>query len=118
MCHRHTPSYKSNLSSKIHHESLPSYFLTLTKKNSISRSRPFGTAENAIRIQIYVAIIAYCIVAIVEHEAKLNRTTFNVLRVIIRVLTDKTPLRDLVAGPEPLEDACENVVQLEFVFSC
>ena len=42
----------------------------------------------------------------------------DVLRVIIRVLTDKTPLRDLVAGSEPLEDACENVVQLEFVFSC
>ena len=78
----------------------------------------WGTTENAVRIQIYVAIIAYCLVAIVEHDAKLNRTTFNVLRVISRVLTDKTPLRDLFAGPETLEDVCENVVQLEFVFSC
>ncbi|MBQ9184726.1 MAG: IS4 family transposase [Bacteroidales bacterium] len=78
----------------------------------------WGTTENAVRIQIYVAIIAYCLVAIVEHDAKLNRTTFNVLRVISRVLTDKTPLRDLFAGPETMEDVCENVVQLEFVFSC
>jgi len=78
----------------------------------------WGTTENAVRIQIYVAIIAYCLVAIVEHDAKLNRTTFNVLRVISRVLTDKTPLRDLFVGPETLEDVCENVVQLEFVFSC
>lgn len=78
----------------------------------------WGTTENAVRIQIYVAIIAYCLVAIVEHDVKLNRTTFNVLRVISRVLTDKTPLRDLFAGPETLEDVCENVVQLEFVFSC
>lgn len=78
----------------------------------------WGTTENAVRIQIYVAIIAYCLVAIVEHDAQLNRTTFNVLRVISRVLTDKTPLRDLFTGPETLEDVCENVVQLEFVFSC
>ena len=78
----------------------------------------WGTTENAVRIQIYVAIIAYCLVAIVEHDVKLNRTTFNVLRVISRVLTDKTPLRDLFVGPETLEDVCENVVQLEFVFSC
>ncbi|MBQ8462359.1 MAG: transposase, partial [Bacteroidales bacterium] len=78
----------------------------------------WGTTENAVRIQIYVAIIAYCLVAIVEHDAKLNRTTFNVLRVISRVLMDKTPLRDLFVGPETLEDVCENVVQLEFVFSC
>lgn len=78
----------------------------------------WGTTENAVRIQIYVAIIAYCLVAIVEHDAKLNRTTFNVLRVISRVLTDKTPLRDLFVGPETLEDVCENIVQLEFVFSC
>ena len=78
----------------------------------------WGPTENAVRIQIYVAIIAYCLVAIVEHDAKLNRTTFNVLRVISRVLTDKTPLRDLFVGPETLEDVCENVVQLEFVFSC
>ena len=31
MCHRHTPSSKRNLSSKIHHKSSPSYCLMLTK---------------------------------------------------------------------------------------
>ena len=76
----------------------------------------WGTTENAVRIQIYVALITYCLVAIVEHDAQLNRTTFNVLRVVSRVLTDKTPLRELFAGPETLEDVCENVVQLEFAF--
>ena len=29
---QYTPSSKRNLSSKIHHKSLPTYFLTLTKK--------------------------------------------------------------------------------------
>lgn len=93
-------------------------FTFLTNDFTLKVTSFWGTTENAVRIQIYVAIIAYCLVAIVEHEAKLNRTTFNVLRVISRVLMDKTPLRDLFVGPETLEDVCENVVQLEFVFSC
>ena len=76
----------------------------------------WGNTENAVRIQIYVAVIAYCLVAIVEHDCELNRTTFNVLRVISRVLTDKTPIRDLFNGPEKLTDVFDQPVQLELVF--
>jgi hypothetical protein len=76
----------------------------------------WGNTENAVRIQIYVAVIAYCLVAIVEHDCVLKRSTFNVLRVISRVLTDKTPVRDLFNGPEKLLDICDQPVQLEFVF--
>ena len=76
----------------------------------------WGNTENAVRIQIYVAVIAYCLVAIVEHDCVLNRTTFNVLRVISRVLTDKTPIRDLFNGPEKMPNICDQPVQLEFAF--
>ena len=76
----------------------------------------WGNTENAVRIQIYVAVITYCLVAIVEHECELKRTTFNVLRVVNRVLTDKTPIRDLFNGPEKLPDVCDQPVQLEFAF--
>ena len=76
----------------------------------------WGNTENAVRIQIYVAVIAYCLVAIVEHDCVLKRSTFNVLRVISRVLTDKTPVRDLFNGPEKLLYICDQPVQLEFVF--
>ena len=76
----------------------------------------WGTSENAVRIQIYVAVITYCLVAIAEHQCKLDRSTFNVLRVVSRVLTDKTPLRDLFKGPEKLEEVCDHPVQLEFAF--
>jgi hypothetical protein len=76
----------------------------------------WGNTENAVRIQIYVAVIAYCLVPIVEHDCVLNRTTFNVLRVISRVLTDKTPIRDLFNGPEKMPNICDQPVQLELVF--
>lgn len=34
----------------------------------------WGASESAVRIQIFTAIIAYCMVAIVEHDLQLHRT--------------------------------------------
>ena len=55
----------------------------------------WGTTENAVRIQISVAIITYCLVAIVQHDMKLKRSTYEVLQILSISLTDKTHLRDL-----------------------
>ncbi len=76
----------------------------------------WGNTENAVKIQIYVAVITYCLVAIVEHDCQLDRTTFNVLRVVSRVLTDKTNIRDLFLSSETIEDVYDDAVQLEFAF--
>jgi transposase len=76
----------------------------------------WGNTENAVKIQIYVAVITYCLVAIVEHDCKLERSTFNVLRVVSRVLTDKTPIRDLFLTSETIDDVGEKTAQLEFAF--
>jgi len=77
----------------------------------------WGNTENAVKIQIYVAIITYCLVAIVEHDCQLQRSTFNVLRVVSRVLTDKTPIRDLFLTSEIIDDIGEKNTQLEFAFT-
>ena len=42
-----------------------------------------------------VAIITYCLVAIVQHDMKLNRSTYEVLQILSISLTDKTHLSDL-----------------------
>ena len=54
----------------------------------------FGHNENAIQIQIYTAISAYCIVAIAEHRLNLGRDMYEVLRVLQGSLYEKIPLRD------------------------
>ena len=56
----------------------------------------YGTSENAVNIQIYSAIIAYCLVAIVASELKLEMSTYDVLRIVGVSLFDKTPLRRLL----------------------
>lgn len=55
----------------------------------------WGTSENAVRIQIYSAIIAYCLVAIVASELKIERSTYEILQVTGISLLDKTPVKQL-----------------------
>lgn len=64
-------------------------------KQHLKIKRFWGTTENAVRIQISVAIITYCLVAIAQHDMQLDRSTYEVLQILSISLTDKTHLRDL-----------------------
>lgn len=64
-------------------------------KQHLKIKKFWGTTENAVRIQIYSAICAYCLVAIVQHDMQLSRSTYEVLQILSISLTDKTHLRDL-----------------------
>ena len=64
-------------------------------KQHLKIKKFWGTTENAVRIQIAAAITAYCLVAIVQHDMKLKRSTYEVLQILSISLTDKTPLREL-----------------------
>ena len=64
-------------------------------KQHLKIKRFWGTTENAVRIQISVAIITYCLVAIVQHDMQLKCSTYEVLQILGISLTDKTHLRDL-----------------------
>ena len=61
----------------------------------VLRGKFWGRTENAVRIQISAAIIAYCLVAIVQHDMRLERSTYEVLQILSISLTDKTPLKEL-----------------------
>lgn len=65
-------------------------------KQHLRIKRFWGTTENAVRIQISTAIICYCLVAIVQHDMKLERSTYEVLQILSISLTDKTNLRNLL----------------------
>lgn len=64
-------------------------------KQHLKIKKFWGTSENAVKIQVYSAIIAYCLVAIMQHDMELDRSTYEVLQILGISLTDKTPLRDL-----------------------
>ena len=56
----------------------------------------YGTSFNAVKIQVYVAIITFCLVAILQHDMKLELTTYEVLHVLSVSLTTKIHLVDLL----------------------
>ena len=64
-------------------------------KQHLKIKKFWGTSENAVKTQIYVAIITYCLVAVVQHDMQLERSTYEVLQILSISLTDKTPLRNL-----------------------
>lgn len=64
-------------------------------KQHLKIKKFWGTTENAVRIQISAAITASSLVAIVQHDMLLKRSTYEVLQILSISLTDKTPLREL-----------------------
>ena len=60
----------------------------------------WGTTENAVRIQIYCAIITYCLVAIVEKDLVLNRSTYEVLQIFGISLLDNSAIGELFFDAE------------------
>ena len=60
-----------------------------------------------------LSTITYCLVSIVEHDLRINRSTFDVLRILSMSLFDKTSIRSLferVVAKESIGD--EGAIQL------
>lgn len=74
----------------------------------------YGTSENAVKIQIYSAIIAYCVVAIAENELQLEVSTYDVLRILSVGLLDKKPFSELFMGTK--DTGCQIDTQLSLNF--
>ena len=56
----------------------------------------WGTTMNAVKIQIYCAIIAYCLVAIIGNKLKVGRPIYEILQILSISLLDKTPVREIL----------------------
>jgi hypothetical protein len=50
----------------------------------------------AVKVQIYCAIIAYCLVAIVGNKLKVDRSIYEILQILSISLLDKTPVREIL----------------------
>lgn len=60
----------------------------------------WGTTENAVRIQVGVAIAVFCLVAIVRKKLGIRRSAYEMLQILSVSLTDKTSVRELFERSE------------------
>jgi hypothetical protein len=73
----------------------------------------WGTTPNAVKIQIYSAIIAYCLVAIIGNKLKVDRSTYEILQILSISLLDKTPLKELLTNQDYKDVKELNYIQLK-----
>jgi len=74
----------------------------------------WGTSPNAVKVQIYTAIITYCLVVIIKSKLKANRSNYEILQILSVALLDKIPLKDLLSNPTHQDVKEQNYIQLNF----
>ena len=57
----------------------------------------FGTSENAVKTQIWIAVSVYVLVAIVKKRLKLSASLYEILQILSLTLFEKIPLDQLLA---------------------
>jgi len=56
----------------------------------------WGTSMNAVKTQVYIAVIAYTTVAIIRQKLKSAYSTYEILQILGTSLLDKTPIQQLL----------------------
>lgn len=64
----------------------------------------FGTSENALKTQVWIAIAVYVLVAIVKKQLKSDASLYTILQILSLTLFEKTPLNQLIKKSEDIED--------------
>lgn len=67
----------------------------------------WGESENAVRIQIHIAIITYSIIAIIEHDLKINRPVIEAMRILGNSLLVKDSIQELMTSIEKNQELKE-----------
>ncbi len=60
----------------------------------------WGHTENAVKTQLYCAVIAYCLISIVASDLKIDRSTYEILQIVGISLLDKTPVKQLLTNTD------------------
>jgi hypothetical protein len=74
----------------------------------------YGTSENAVKTQVWIAISVYVLVAILRKELRLPRSLYEILQILSVTLFEKTPVFEVLTGPnyQNEESSCSNQLTL------
>ena len=70
-------------------------------KQHLRIKRFYGTTENAVKTQIWIAITVYVLVAIVKKRLNSEASLYTILQILSLTLFEKTPLDQLLKNMEP-----------------
>ena len=70
-------------------------------KQHLRIKRFFGTSENAVKTQIWIAVSVYVLVAIVKKRLNLDASLYTLLQILSVTLFEKMPIDQTLAGSDP-----------------
>ena len=85
-------------------------------KQHLQVKRFWGESENAVRIQIHIAIITYCLIAIIEHDLKIGRPVLEVMRVLGKSALTTDYIQDLLKPLKREADKPDRQLYFDFKF--
>jgi hypothetical protein len=72
----------------------------------------YGTTENAVKTQIWIAISVYVLVAIIKKRLNLNRTLYTILQILSVSLFEKTPILQALSSIDYEDETIDDDNQL------
>jgi len=72
----------------------------------------FGTSENAVKAQIWIAVSVYVLVAIMKKRLKINASLYTLLQVLSVTIFERMPLLQALTEQENNDDTIEPGNQL------
>ena len=72
----------------------------------------YGTSENAVKTQIWIAVSVYVLVAIVRKQLRLDISLYQILQILSVTLFEKTPLLQALQPIDSQEDLADSGNQL------
>jgi len=82
-------------------------------KQHLRIKRFYGTSENAVKTQLWIAISVYVLVAIVKKRLALDASLYTLLQVLSVALFEKLPINQALAIDDPKLDTSQINNQLE-----
>src|SRR5437867_925882 len=72
----------------------------------------YGTSENAVKTQIWIAVSVYVLVAIVRKRLGLEVSLYQILQILSLTLFEKTPILQALQSPDSQDDLSLSANQL------
>ena len=72
----------------------------------------FGTSENAVKTQIWIAISVYVLVAIVKKRLNLSASLYEMLQILSLTMFERLPLNQLLTKSNDGENMGDSANQL------
>jgi len=82
-------------------------------KQNLSIKKFWGESENAVRIQIWIGICTYSMIAIMKKNMRIDKTMYETLQILSLAPFDKTPVNQLLSSSNEHKYKDENSNQLK-----